>query len=606
MVEKAGEKFGDLLVKSGLIDELQLQAALGHQRRWGGKLGQCLIDLGFVTESELLSFVSEQFKMPAIDLSRSRISAQAFAALPESVAKKYGVVPVFIKDAPGKKKILTLAMSDPSNLKILDELQFLTGLKVEPVLANESAIARVIEHYGNYKPEEMGARQRTDVARPSDLRKEHTRPPKPAPRPGGARQEAEDNVELILGGEEPSEGMAEILDLEEAEQEGVEIAPDEDVHVIKDEVVMVRADAPKAKSKAKVGSSTERAPTRAPIREKLDRIPEVGRAKPSHAPEPAKTGSEAQFLNVPDLGGPTPAATRVPRPQPKPAPAAPKIGIELPEDTGEKMEVAAAHEFMSWQPPEQEKPEPAKKAEAEEKMELAAAHEFMSWQPAEESKPERPQAQDLKPAPVKAEAAETGSLGTEEPQAPDQELTRLSKPESAEEDFWAEHDQAAPAGEPAAADEESLPFERELEQDPPPPPPPPTVTRQPPEPEFAPAQEPARNLQNFSAEDGDPFERPLPAPEPAPPASPAAAEVSGAEALEKQAPGEQTGEMSLEFAFQKISKLESEVKKREFQFDELLNLMMKKELGEITTELFMQELVVLKQELEKRKAKKGN
>ena len=104
MPEKPGEKFGDLLVKSGLIDDLQLQAALGHQRRWGGKLGQCLIDLGFITEAEMLTFLSDKFKIPAIDLTKSRISEQAFSALPESVAKKYGVVPGLYKGSAGQKK----------------------------------------------------------------------------------------------------------------------------------------------------------------------------------------------------------------------------------------------------------------------------------------------------------------------------------------------------------------------------------------------------------------------------------------------------------------------------------------------------------------------
>jgi len=115
MPEKPTGKLGELLVEAGIIDELQLQSALGHQKKWGGRLGKVLVDLGFVEESELLKFLSEKFKIQAVDLTRSKIPEQAFSALPEKVARKYGVVPVFLKEGPGNKKTLILAMSDPSS-----------------------------------------------------------------------------------------------------------------------------------------------------------------------------------------------------------------------------------------------------------------------------------------------------------------------------------------------------------------------------------------------------------------------------------------------------------------------------------------------------------
>ena len=104
MAEKIGEKLGDLLVKAGLIDEIQLQSALGHQRKWGGKLGKCLVDLGFIEEVELLKFLSEKSKIQAVDLSQSHIPDQAFSMVPEAVAKKYGVVPVLSKKVQEPKK----------------------------------------------------------------------------------------------------------------------------------------------------------------------------------------------------------------------------------------------------------------------------------------------------------------------------------------------------------------------------------------------------------------------------------------------------------------------------------------------------------------------
>ena len=85
-------------------------------------------------------------------------------------------------------------MSDPTNLKVLDEVQFLTGYKVEPVLANESIIMRVLENYGHYKHEEFDNKQRPDTARPLDFRK---------PAPAAPRAKLEENVEIVLEARSP-------------------------------------------------------------------------------------------------------------------------------------------------------------------------------------------------------------------------------------------------------------------------------------------------------------------------------------------------------------------------------------------------------------------
>jgi hypothetical protein len=560
VAEKTGEKFGDLLVKSGLIDQLQLQAALGHQRRWGGKLGQCLIDLGFITESELLAFMTEKFKIPAIDLAKSKISAQAFASVPEMVAKKYGVVPVFLKEGPGKKKTLTLAMSDPTNLKVLDEVQFLTGFKVEPVLAVESTISKVLEHYGHLSPGDLDEKLRPDIARPLDLRK-----PAPA-KPEAAPQEPEREVEVVLGGEQPTDDMEEIKDLVEAESEGVEITSDEDIKVIKDEVVMVKAEG--QRPKPKVGSTTERLPSRAPIREKLKSAPGVESYQPEEKPpetpavEPAP---QSDFLKVPDLSLVPPDLGPAPEAQAK---LEKETAIDIPEDEPEeKMEIASAHEFVGYEGGQQQ-PEPAEAP---------------------------PNPEDLEPGPaepVKTAAPVEPPQQIKEP-VPEQELTRMVKPQSADDDFWSEHEHAVikpKPGVPAVADdEESLPFERA----------------------FAPAPQPAAPAQPVKKDmeylDEYSDNNVQVAGQLTQPPKPVAVEQS--EEFHKTPPelkdlaAEASGEMSLEFAFHKINQLESEVKQREFQFDELINLMMKKETGEITTELFMNELAIIKAEMEKKKGK---
>ncbi len=151
-------RLGEALIEAGYIDEMQLQSALGQQKQWGGRLGKALLDLGFVDEATLIKFLSERLKYPAIDLSRSKISETAFEALPKRVAEKYMAVPILIKETPGKKT-LALAMADPTDLTALDEIEFVTNYKLEPYVALESSIRKVLGNYGQVEktPQEDAA-----------------------------------------------------------------------------------------------------------------------------------------------------------------------------------------------------------------------------------------------------------------------------------------------------------------------------------------------------------------------------------------------------------------------------------------------------------------
>lgn len=140
-------KLGEALVQAGHIDDFQLQSALGQQKKWGGRLGKALIELGFIDEATLIKFLSERLNYPAVDLSRSKISEKAFEALPKHVAEKYMAIPILIKDTPGKRT-LVLAMADPTDLKALDEIEFVTNYKLEPYVALDSSIQRVLRNYG--------------------------------------------------------------------------------------------------------------------------------------------------------------------------------------------------------------------------------------------------------------------------------------------------------------------------------------------------------------------------------------------------------------------------------------------------------------------------
>lgn len=137
-------KLGQLLVKNNLITEEQLKKALELQKKEGGRLGSNLIKLGFINEEELVTFLSKQYGVPAVTLSKYKINPSITKLIPHHVAQKYQIFPIAKTGAT-----LTIAMSDPSNVFAIDDVKFMTGYNVEPVVAPESAIKEAIaEYYG--------------------------------------------------------------------------------------------------------------------------------------------------------------------------------------------------------------------------------------------------------------------------------------------------------------------------------------------------------------------------------------------------------------------------------------------------------------------------
>jgi type IV pilus assembly protein PilB len=144
------KKLGAMLVESGLISEVQLNAALNDQHSWGGRLGTHLVKMGILSEDELVAFLARQMEVPRFDFRKSRVFKDALALLPRRICDKHGVIPVAFKDVKGKKELM-LAMADPTNLEALSEVEFLTGATVRPVVAPESDVTTAI-HYC-YSPE---------------------------------------------------------------------------------------------------------------------------------------------------------------------------------------------------------------------------------------------------------------------------------------------------------------------------------------------------------------------------------------------------------------------------------------------------------------------
>jgi type IV pilus assembly protein PilB len=135
-------RLGQLLTSSKMITEDQLKEAIGLQRREGGRLGTNLIKLGYITEEKLVSFLSKQWGVPAVDLSDYIVDSLVLKLIPYEIARKYLIVPVARAGAT-----LTIAMADPSNVFVIDDVKFMTGFNVEVVVAGESSVINAINSY---------------------------------------------------------------------------------------------------------------------------------------------------------------------------------------------------------------------------------------------------------------------------------------------------------------------------------------------------------------------------------------------------------------------------------------------------------------------------
>ena len=148
-------KLGDLLLKQKLITQDQLDTALKLQREEGGKIGEALVRVGAVSESDITETLSQQFGVPSIDLAHFEIDPAVIKVVPGEVARKYGVLPVNKTGAT-----LTIAMGDPTNVFAMDDIKFMTGYNVEPVVASEIALRKAIDkHYGT--PRSVVLKERT-------------------------------------------------------------------------------------------------------------------------------------------------------------------------------------------------------------------------------------------------------------------------------------------------------------------------------------------------------------------------------------------------------------------------------------------------------------
>jgi type IV pilus assembly protein PilB len=139
-------KLGDLLVRRGLLDATRLEAALADQRAFGGKLGRTLVELGYITDEQLMLTLAEQLGLTTVDLDAAALDPDALGTLAVDACERYGVFPV---RTDRTQRLLWLATAEPDR-KTLQEVAQLSQLTVEPVLAPMNAIDRAIRraYYG--------------------------------------------------------------------------------------------------------------------------------------------------------------------------------------------------------------------------------------------------------------------------------------------------------------------------------------------------------------------------------------------------------------------------------------------------------------------------
>src|SRR6202050_4159048 len=145
------QRLGDLLVKEKIITPEQLEQANKVQKEQSCRLGSALVKLGFLTDEDVTNFLSRQYGVPAINLSYFEIDPAVVKLIPFETAKRYQILPLSRVGAS-----LTIAMVDPTNVFAMDDIKFMTGFNIEPVVASESSIITGIDKaYGTSKEEEL-------------------------------------------------------------------------------------------------------------------------------------------------------------------------------------------------------------------------------------------------------------------------------------------------------------------------------------------------------------------------------------------------------------------------------------------------------------------
>lgn len=157
-------RLGDLLLKEKRITPEQLQEALTYQKQKGGKLGFALVSLGYAKEAEITALLSKQFGVPSIAIGQFQIDPSVIKLVPAETAQKYQIIPLSRSGAT-----LTIAMTDPTNVFAMDDIKFMTGYNVEPVVASETEVDEALQRYYGKAAVAAAAAESAAAAGPSAL-----------------------------------------------------------------------------------------------------------------------------------------------------------------------------------------------------------------------------------------------------------------------------------------------------------------------------------------------------------------------------------------------------------------------------------------------------
>jgi type IV pilus assembly protein PilB len=142
-MEIKSNMLGDLLLEAGLIDQFQLDSALSYQRNLGGQIGAALVKLGYLPQETIIEFLETQQLYSRVSLDELTIDPLLMELLPVERMQQLKVFPVQLR-YQGNEKILRVAMADPTNLRLIEHLQFITGCRVLPLVATEEDILHAI------------------------------------------------------------------------------------------------------------------------------------------------------------------------------------------------------------------------------------------------------------------------------------------------------------------------------------------------------------------------------------------------------------------------------------------------------------------------------
>ena len=143
-------RLGEMLLEAGLIDQFQLDSALSMQRNLGGRIGSAVVKLGYLSEETIMEILESQAKFSRVTLADMEIPTQLLTLFSRQRLLHLLVIPIELRQS-GREKILRVAMTDPTNFKLIEELQFSSGCRILPVLATEDEIRRALQK--NLPPE---------------------------------------------------------------------------------------------------------------------------------------------------------------------------------------------------------------------------------------------------------------------------------------------------------------------------------------------------------------------------------------------------------------------------------------------------------------------